>query len=214
MDYRNLESTQATITSYLDAFNKMREFCQNVEPSSNEFNGRAVLPTSWRPVGSYDANRLRQNANHLHATNAKLTEAFNGKARYLAKGYWDYDAFFKVSWQLRIPFNIYVWECARTDYPDGFDDEGNPKGKPRYTPATMSEWCSPQSLQLGEISSWAMKQWSLPDWQTKHKEIECFMDDNDNLKEQYREAVAKADKEFAKWQTALKLMEDLSHTFS
>lgn len=214
MDYRNIESTQATITSYLDAFTKMREFCQDVEPSANESNHRAVLPIAWRPVGRYDANKLRQSANHLSATHARLLEDFSGKARYLAKGYWDYDAFFKVSWQLRIPFNIYAWECARVTYPNGFDDDGNPIGKPKRIPATMSDWCSPQYLTLGEISSWAMRQWSLPEWQAKHQEIECFMDDNPALKEKYRGAVLNADKEFAKWQNALKDMAELSATFS
>lgn len=193
MDYRNLESLQATLDSYWQALDKMREYAIDFEPSCNEFNSRTVLPTHWRPVEQYDRDKLRKDANHLFATHANLVDF--GKARYLAKGYWDYDAYFKVSWQLQIPFDIYVWECGTTSYPDGFDEDGKPLGKPLYTPARMVKWCSPQYLCLGEISNWATKSWALPDWKIKHQEIEIFMDDNPNLREQYRKAVQEADRE-------------------
>jgi hypothetical protein len=191
----------------------MTQYAKEVEPSCNEFNQRAVLPTQWRPVGGYDTERLRKDANYLSTQHADLIEIID-KPRYLKKGHWDYDAYFKVSWQLRIPFNIFAWESPRTEYPDGFDAEENPIGKPLYIPAKLSEWCSPQYLCLGEISGWAMKSWSLPNWRDKPGEILSFMDDNPILRDQYHKKVEEANKHYAEWLRLLDKMNNLSAEFT
>jgi hypothetical protein len=214
MDYRDGTSTIATIKSYQEAFTRMTQYAKEVEPSCNEFNQRVVLPTQWRPVGGYDAERLRKDANYLFTEHAALIENIGDKPRYLKKGYWDYDAYFKVSWQLRIPFNIYAWEIPRIEYPDGFDAEGNPIGEPLHIPAKMVEWCSPQYLCLGEISGWGMKSWSLPDWRDKQDEILSFMDDNPILKDQYHKKVEEANKHYAEWLRLLDRMNTLSAEFT
>ncbi len=205
MGYRNLESIEATITSYLDAFNKMRAYCGNVECSASESNSRSILPTQWRPTFGQGNDKFRKDANYLSATHAKLLEL--GKARFLAKGYWDYDSYFKVSWQIQFPFKLYEWEIGNSEYTN---DDG--KTIPS-TPTIMKEWCSPQYLCLGEISGWGMKSWALPDWWAKHTEIESFMDDNPILKDKYREVVKQADKEVETWQKALREMNKLSAIF-
>jgi hypothetical protein len=212
MDYRDQSSTIATIESYQEAFKKMTEYAQQVEPSCNESNGRTVLPTNWRPVGGYDSEKLRRDANYLYTVHADLVDF--SKPRYLAKGYWDYDSFFKVSWQLRIPFNIYAWECAKTLYPDGFDEESNPIGKPQHIPPKMEAWCSPQYLCLGELSGWGMKSWSLSDWRDKQGEIISFMDDNPVLKDEYHKKAEEANKHYHEWLKLLDRMNDLSQEFN
>jgi len=213
MNYRNLESTEATIKSYREAFNKMLEYCSNVVPSCNESNHRTVLPTCWRPAHAtkYDAEKLRKDANYLSVTFAPLIEY--GKPRYLKEGYWDYDSFFKVSWQLRIPFEIYVWENARTEYPDGFDEDGNPIGGAKYTPPQMKAWCSPQYLCLGEISGFPMKSWSLPEWRDKQDEIITFMDDNPKLRDEYHKKVEQANQHYHEWLTELNKVANLTNDF-
>ncbi len=211
MDYMNLESIQTNITSYLEAFNKMREYCKEVEPTANQFNWRVILPTEFRPVGGYSSEKIRKDANYLYVTHAKLLDF--GKARFLAKGYWDYDSFFKVSWQLQIPFDYFGWERGIITYPNGYDENDNPIGEAKHIPPCMKAQ-DRQYLKLGEISGWAMKAWALPDWWAKHQEIEFFMDDNLTLKEQYRKAVAEADKEVTAWQSALEDISKLQAIFS
>ncbi|MCK9369905.1 hypothetical protein M0R04_08375 [Candidatus Dojkabacteria bacterium] len=204
MDYRDIASTQATITSYLDAFNKLRKYCEKLECDSQEFNHRTVLPTHWRPSLGQSNESFRKDANFLSATHASLLDF--GKARYLAKGYWDYDSFFKVSWQIQFPFDIFAWEIGRESYI-------NTKGKTiPAVPTVMTAW-SKENICLGEISSWSMKSWALPDWWSKHIEIESFMDDNPTLKDKYREEVKKADKEVNDWQKALEAQVNLMNIF-
>jgi len=179
----------------MKAFNQMLEYCSNLECSSNEFNFRTVLPTRWRPADSgYDSDKLRRDANYLSIEFANLIEY--GKPRFLTKDCFDYDNFLKVSWSLRIPFDIYSWESARYEYPDGFDGEGNPRGRGKYIPPQMREWCFPQFLYLSELSK---QVWSLPEFNEKQTEVLTFMDDNPNLKEEYRQKIGEVVQHYNEW---------------
>lgn len=204
MNYRDIKSTQATINSYMEAFNKMRDYCQSVEPSCNESNQRVILPADWRFSGGYNELKFRNNANFLNVHREELMELFGSQPKLIKKGYRIWDMFFTVSLLIKFPFDIYAWECAVMGYTR---DDG--KEVP-YKPAKMVKWCSPQYLTLGVFDGWGYKHWGLSEWWVKHQEIETFLDNNPILKDQYRAEVAKADAKVKQWQTALKALNNIN----
>ena len=199
MSYRNSESIEATIESYLRALKEMQKYCRYVEPSCNESNNRTVLPTQWHPIDLFDKEVFKREANIISVDYSSLFDF--DRPKLITKGQWDYDRFFKLSWGIRFPFNIYEWELPRSGY---INDDG--KVIP-FQPAKMVTWCSPQYLILGEMSSsWPTIVWSLSTFMDNYLDIECFMDDNEFLRDKFRKAVVEATNEIQKWQDAWRIV--------
>jgi hypothetical protein len=196
-DFRDITSMQKTIDSYMEAFTKMSVLCPRVEPSSNEFNGRAVLPTNWRPMFGVDSVLLLPHATRLSTTWESLFDFDNPKAITPQYTIWR-DSWFRLHWYIDFPFTIYSWEMARRTIVN--DDPENPVYE--TTPEQMNAWHDGHITLSSD--SWYYKTWSLKDWREKYYEILSTADVcTPKIAEGYRSQVAKANSEVDKWQKAL-----------
>lgn len=201
MSYRNWESTRSTMKSYTRAMKQILELCPAVEPSSNEFNGRTVLPTRWRPSFGFNLSELLGKCNRLFANTENLFDFGRPVQAQPRWNIWERD-FFKVSCGIDVEFDIYQWDEARRHCLE--EDEAGNCIRYEDFPAEMVKFCSPQYIYLEVYDGVWRKCWGLKDWNKKQGEIRHFFDSaNENIKGKYLEAVDKANSEVEKWQKAI-----------
>lgn len=210
MDYFNKDSIMATQRSYNKALDELLALCPNVEPCANEYNSRVVSPISWRPSFGFKQEQLLRYVNHIGVRYEKLFDFDNPKVIPSNYTIWK-ERWLVVYCAINIPFTIYGWECARQEYPKGYDENGNPIGKSVTIPAIMTEWCSPQYLTLEVYDRTWGKGWGLKDWHLKYDEILDFGKTFDSLEtqEKYAKEIAKASTEVDKWEQAISLLQSI-----
>ena len=211
MDYFNKVSILATQESYNEALNKLLALCPNVEPSANEYNSRVVMPTSWRPLFGFKREELLRHVNHISTRYEHLFDFDNPKVISKNNTIWK-ERWFIVYCAIQFPFSIYGWEMARQEYPEGYDDDGNPIGKCVTIPANISEWCSPQHITLEVYDGVWDKAWALKDWSVKYNEIVNFSKQFESIEAQanYAKGLLQASKEVAKWEEAISRLQELT----
>ena len=210
MDYFNKDSITATQRSYNEALDKLLSLCPNVEPSANEYNSRAVSPTSWRPLFGFKREELLRHVNHISVHYEKLFDFDNPKIISPNYTIWK-ERWLIVYCAIKFPFSIYGWECARQEYPKGYDEDGNPIGESITIPAKMTEWCSPQYLTLEVYDGVWDKAWGIKDWHIKHNEILDFgmVFDDVETQSRYIKEFFNANAEVEKWEQAMAKLQNM-----
>jgi len=211
MDYFNKDSITATQRSYNEALDKLLALCPNVEPAMNEYNSRVVSPISWRPLFGFKREELLRHVNSIGVRYETLFNFDNPKVISPNYTIWK-ERWLTVYCAIQFPFNIYGWEYARQTCPDGYDDDGNPKGKIVTIPATMSEWCSPHYLTIEVYDGTWGKAWGIKDWHVKYNEIIGFgkMFDDAETQSRYAKEIDKANTEVVKWEQAMVKLQQLT----
>jgi len=193
--YLDLKATQKTTKSYMDAYKGILAICPRLEPSTNDFNGRTVLPTTYRPATGVIVN-FPELATNFHISTDELFDW--GKPKFIEPQWsmWK-DNFIRIYLSISSPFSIYVWEVGRS----GYTDEETGKTYPSV-PSTIKEW-GKENIRL-ECNHWGYKSFGLKDWKTKYTEILELLDNNKNgLVNKYKEQISDIDKKVIKWQETI-----------
>jgi hypothetical protein len=188
----------------MEAFKKLTALCPHVEPSTNEFNWRAALPTTWRTTFAIDKNDLLKHCTTIRTHHEDLFDINHPKLVNKGWGIWT-NRFFMVYCAIHFPFSIYEWQEGRDYYPEGYDDNGEPIGKQAHTLPQMTEFCSPQHLTLVVHDGIWDKAWGLKDWHTKADEISNFCNNivSKTAQYEYQKGLDLANKEVEKWEKAI-----------
>lgn len=193
--YLDLKATQKTIKSYMDAYKGILAICPRLEPSTNDYNGRTVLPTTYRPATGVIVN-FPELATIFHISTEELFEW--GKPKFISPQWniWQ-DSFISIHLSILVQFSIYTWEIGRAAYTDEETGKAYPEIKP-----SIQEW-SKENIHL-ECNHWGYRNYGLKDWKSKYTEIFELLDNNKNgLTKKYKEQMLDIDKKVLHWQETI-----------
>jgi len=194
MNWFDKEAMEAGLTSYRAAMEDILGIAPKLDLTSNNYN-QSAMPTDFRIA--WGNVLYAESSTRIYVNQSGLFEY--GRPTHISDKGWLWKTnFMKLSVYREAPFSRFLWDPGTVGCEAHTDDDGHVFSATKSKPAELKERQFRVQLLLKE------KEWGLRDWWAKHEGIEHFMDGaTDGIVKDWREFVAKADKEVTRYEEAV-----------
>ncbi len=183
MDYTNQTAINKSISSYKKALKKITDKYPVFRMGSRDHNSRSICPTDLEL--SYGTNNLSDATNIF----CNCSDLFDyGRPIIVGPNYHILSDYFKVTFYWNEPFEIYGWNCARSDEHGKIT---HPKKLVKFATGSVG-------LKLAE------KRWGLKNWKENYEKIGEFAAQlKEGVRQEFLTNIENANKQVIKWEVTI-----------